>query len=315
MVCAFEDAGFDIKDQIMWVYGQGFPKSYNISKGFDKQAGVEREIIGKKKKLQSYGDGVNNIYGSDPDKGGIQLITAPTTDLAKQWDGFGTALKPTHEPIMVAQKPIEKNYCYNVEKWGVGGLNIDGCRIELNGEVVPINKLENWSGFGEEKRPDYEQEINTKGRYPSNTIFDEVCANILDDQSGFSKGSIAKRNKSSGNTFGTNNSRPSLPDLGYLDEGGASRFFYCAKANKKDRTENGQIENSHPTVKPTELMKQLIKMVTPPEGINLDICEGSGTSGKASVLLSKEGYKVKHIGFENDEESYKTAIKRIKLNL
>lgn len=324
MVCAFEDAGFEIKDQIMWVYSQGFPKSYNISKGFDKQAGAEREVIGKYQlpngqKWNLKQDEDNSVEHSKPSftsSGTRKLdITAPTTDLAKQWDGFGTALKPTHEPIMMAQKPIEKNYCYNVQKWGVGGLNIDGSRIELNGEIVPINVLEKWSGFGEEDRPNYEATQNTKGRYPANTIFDEECGELLNEQSGMLKSGKDKnptKKKVSG--FFGQKMRYYSAESNYGDSGGASRFFYCAKSSQKDRTENGQVENKHPTVKPTMLMMHLIKLVTPPNGINLDICEGTGTSIKASLLLTKEGYPVNHIGFENDPDSYETALKRADVN-
>lgn len=319
MVCGFEDAGFKIKDQIMWVYGQGFPKNYNISKGFDKKAGVKRKIVGTKQ--HSKKGFQDNLYAKDPANRnntkvfgyGEEQITTPSTDLAKQWDGWGTSLKPTHEPIMMAQKPIEKNYCYNVEKWGVGGLYIDGNRIELDGEVVPINKLKNWSGFGQEKRPDYKPTINKKGRWPANTIFDEEAGRMLDQQSGFSKSTIGKpRGTYKKGMFA--NSKFNKVGTEHNDKGGASRFYYCAKANKKDRTENGQIENTHATVKPTSLMKHLIKLVTPPNGINLDICEGSGSSAKACLQLRKDGYAVSHIGFENNLESYKIALKRIELN-
>lgn len=278
MVCAFEDAGFEIKDQIMWCYSQGFPKSRDIGKGFDKQNKPE---------------------------------------LSKQWDGWGTNLKPTHEPIMMAQKPIEKDYCFNAQKWGVGGLNIDGTRIELNGEVVPINVLENWSGFGEEDRPNYTPTINTQGRYTPNTIFDEVTGEMLNEQSGIKKGS-GKSYNYSGNEYDTENIfsidvKPKS-NSAIFDGGGASRFYYCAKSSQKDRTENGKVENNHATVKPTMLMQHLIKLVTPIGETNLDICEGSGTSMKASLLLAKEGYFVNHIGFENDPDSYETALKRQKLN-
>lgn len=318
MVCAFEDAGFEIKDQIMWVYSQGFPKSYNISKGFDKQAGAKGEVIGEKLLWgHNAGSGAasfsKNKYEGQTGITRTEDILAPSTDLAKQWDGFGTALKPTHEPIMVAQKPIEKNYCYNVQKWGVGGLNIDGTRIELNGEIVPINVLEKWSGFGEEDKPNYEATQNTKGRYPANTIFDEECGEILNKQSGFSKSRIGKPRGTYKQAMFAN-SQFNKVGLEHNDEGGASRFFYCAKSSQKDRTENGQIENVHPTVKPTMLMQHLIKLVTPLNGVNVDICEGTGTSTKASLLLTKEGYPVNHIGFENDPDSYETALKRQKLN-
>ena len=325
MVCAFEDAGFEIKDQIDWIYAQGFPKSYNISKGFDKQAGAKREVIGKyqlpngqKWNLrQDVDDSIEHAEPSFTSSGTRKLdITAPSTDLAKQWDGWGTALKPTHEPIMLAQKPIEKNYCYNVQKWGVGGLNIDGSRIELNGEIVPINVLEKWSGFGEEDKPNYEATQNTKGRYPANTMFDEEAGKELDEQSGITQSSPVGFKgvawKHSGNT---KDERTSLDyQNSFTDKGGASRFFYCAKSSQKDRTENHQIENNHATVKPTTLMTHLIKLVTPPDGVNLDICEGSGTSMKACLWLEKDGYKVNHIGFENDVDSYETALKRQEIN-
>ena len=328
MVCAFEDAGFEIKDQIDWIYAQGFPKSYNISKGFDKQAGAKREVIGKyqlpngqKWNLrQDVDDSIEHAEPSFTSSGTRKLdITAPTTDLAKQWNGWGTALKPTHEPIMLAQKPIEKNYCYNVQKWGVGGLNIDGSRIELNGEIVPINVLENWSGFGEEDSPDYKATVNNKGRYPANTIFDEDAGKVLDEQSGVLKGDSPNRKprRSNNNNFKFYAQEDNLQGIqsgGFSDVGGASRFYYCAKSSQKDRTENGQIENNHATVKPTTLMTHLIKLVTPPNGINLDICEGSGTSMKACLWLEKDGYKVNHIGFENDVDSYETALKRQEIN-
>jgi DNA modification methylase len=325
MVCAFEDAGFEIKDQIMWVYSQGFPKSYNISKGFDKKVGAEREVIfqsnrgsgAQPSKLNNHSTGDTGIGYADG-SGKIFNITAPSTDLAKQFDGYGTALKPTHEPIMLAQKTIEKNYCHNVEKWGVGGLNIDGSRIELNGEIVPINKLENWSGFGEEDKPDYEATINNKGRHPANTIFDEDMGKMLDEQSGYRpSGSFPKNNNTGfGGVYRGSTKRDGMvqTERKVDNGGGASRFYYCAKSSQKDRTENGQIENIHPTVKPTMLMKHLIKLVTPVNGTNLDICEGSGTSAKACLQLSKEGYAINHIGFENDSSSYETALKRIELN-
>ncbi len=313
MVCGFEDAGFEIKDQIMWCYGQGFPKSYNISKGFDKKAGVRGEFLGNIKGMAKQNPEWNGTAKGRKEncfKSEYELL-APSTDLAKQWDGWGTAMKPTHEPIMVAQKPIEKNYCYNVEKWGVGGLNIDGCRIELNGEIVPINVLEKWSGFGEEDKPNYEATINTKGRYPTNTIFDETCAKILDEQSGFLKSNLCKNpSNCEGNTWG-GTIQTNRGERGYDDSGGASRFFYVAKASQKERTENHKIENTHPTVKPISLITQLVKLVTPPNGISLDICEGSGSHALSCIDLSKNDYPVNYIGFENDTDSVKTANERI----
>ncbi|HHW90957.1 MAG TPA: site-specific DNA-methyltransferase, partial [Clostridiales bacterium] len=135
MTCAIEDAGFEIRDCIQWLYGSGFPKSHDISKAIDKKLGAERKVIARKKKLQSYGYEGNNVYGGDVDRGGIQEITAPATPEAQEWEGWGTHLKPANEPIVLARKPIsEKTIADNVLKWGTGGINIDDCRIELQEE-------------------------------------------------------------------------------------------------------------------------------------------------------------------------------------
>ena len=319
MVCGFEDAGFTIKDQIMWVYGQGFPKNFNIGKGM-KALKLTGGTSPRNLRKSRMGEDYKPTGQIDYRKGRMfssEIENDNTVEkVDNQWNGWGTALKPTHEPIMLAQKPIEKNYCYNVQKWGVGGLNIDGSRIELNGEIVPINVLEKWSGFGEEDKPNYEATQNTKGRYPANTMFDEEAGKELDEQSGITQSSPVGFKgvawKHSGNT---KDERTSLDyQNSFTDKGGASRFFYCAKSSQKDRTENHQIENNHATVKPTTLMTHLIKLVTPPDGVNLDICEGSGTSMKACLWLEKDGYKVNHIGFENDVDSYETALKRQEIN-
>lgn len=289
LVCAFEDAGFEIKDEMQWIYASGFPKSYNISKGFDKQ----------------------------------QL-----NELSEQWDGWGTSLKPAQEPIMVCQKPIEKNYCYNTEKHGVGGLNINDCRVEYRNEAdlklvkAKCNFTENSRsiGFGTEESlygtgstplTQARDCVKEEGRFPANIIFDEEAVKLLDEQSGERPSGKANGDAKVGET---SNGVIAPMRRGNLisrnDTGGASRFFYCPKASKKDKTENGLINNTHVTVKPTELIKYLVKLVTPPQGICLDICEGSGTHVKAVLELNKEGFDFNYIGFENDEESYKIACKR-----
>jgi DNA modification methylase len=128
MACAIEDAGFEIRDTIQWLYGSGFPKSHDVSKGIDRAAGAEREIVGQRKKLESYGP--NEVYGDGPDHGGIQIITAPATEAARQWEGWGTALKPACEPIVLARKPLsERTVAANVLRWGCGALNIRACRV------------------------------------------------------------------------------------------------------------------------------------------------------------------------------------------
>jgi site-specific DNA-methyltransferase (adenine-specific) len=157
---------------------------------------------------------------------------------------------------------------------------------------------------------------NDGGRFPANIIFDEEAGKLLDEQSGITKSGKVKENKESYN--GNSNTGflrgKTTTENQYGDEGGASRFFYCAKASKKDRNENGLIENTHPTVKPTELIKYLVKLVTPKDGICLDICEGSGTHVKAILQLNKEGFDFNYIGFENDEESFNIACQRENVN-
>jgi len=300
LVVNIEDAGFEIRDQIMWLHGQGFPKSHNVSKSIDKKLGKERNVVGvgKSKGMQgcskrNFDQGARPYVKGIPNQESEYPITTPASPEAIQWDGWGTALKPANEPICLARKPIsEKTIVDNVLKWGVGGIFIDGCRIELNGEIVPINKLENWSGFGGEIRPDYEQTQNTEGRFPANVIFDEEAGGMLDEQSGVSKSNI--RPPSGGKILNpeTGWNANSIVDKtirGHADSGGASRFFYCAKVSKKERNlglPEGLI-NDHPTAKPISLMQWLIRLVTPPNGIVLDPFMGSGSTGCAAVLENK----------------------------
>ena len=186
MTVNIEDAGFDIRDSIAWMHGQGFPKSRNLG------------------------------------------------------EGRGTALKPAMELIAVARKPFKGSCTNNVEEWGTGGLNIDACRI--GDDEIQVNRLEEWSGFGQKERPDYTP-TTVKGRFPANVILDEEAGEVLDGQSD-----------------------------------GASRFFYCPKVNKRERGDN----NNHPTVKPLKLMEHLCRLVTPKNGTVLDPFMGSGTTGKAA---------------------------------
>jgi len=398
--CAFEDAGFEIRDEIQWIYGSGFPKSYNISKGFDKRKGgalladeimqylkeyrikkgvsvsqldkevfegttkysrwyedrndgrlptiddwlklkeylnfdnkydslieqAEREKVGEYKQFRSDDGSWATNKNGDMFKSGEKIIniTLPSTELARQWDGWGTALKPAQEPIMVAQKPIEKNYCYNIEKYGVGGINIDDCRIPFSenddkriGKGYKHNAKAGLE-IGEHKdnaKGEAQQLHNDNGRFPANIIFNEEAGSLLDKQSGILKsGSNCVRSKEGSFLEHGGLSKAGDVQITYGDEGGASRFFYCAKATKKDKNENGLINNTHVTVKPTELIKYLVKLVTPNDGICLDICEGSGTHVKAILQLNKEGFNFNYIGFENDEESYKIAKEREKIN-
>jgi site-specific DNA-methyltransferase (adenine-specific) len=170
MAVRIEDAGFEIRDMIAWVYGSGFPKSLDISKQIDKAAGAEREVVGRGNGGLHHKASVTNFANWDTDhsaKG--HDITAPAPPEAKQWDGWGTSLKPSFEPITIARKPLIGTVAANVLAYGTGGINIDGCRVETE-EEIPINKLESWSGFGQKVQPDYKQEVNSKGRWPANLI-------------------------------------------------------------------------------------------------------------------------------------------------
>lgn len=257
---AIEEAGFEIRDMIQWLYGQGFPKSLDISKQIDKLQGKERAISGLDKKFGRADSGIYNYNnGSKEDRYVFERKDIPVSEEAQQWDGWGTALKPANEPIVLARKPIsEKSVALNVLKWGTGGINIDDSRIELNGEIIPINVLESWSGFGEEDRPAYTPTTNIKGRFPANVILDEEAGKILDEQ-----------------------------------REGASRFFYASKASPKERKEY----NTHATVKPIALMEYLIKLITPANGIVLEPFMGSGTTILACKRL---GYSVVGIELEKD---------------
>lgn len=324
MAVAIEDAGFQIRDQIMWVYGSGFPKSHNISKGIDKAAGAEREVIGEMKNPATPRVGTFNASFDEA------FITAPATAAAQQWDGWGTALKPAHEPMVLARKPLEGTVANNVLTFGTGGLNIDGSRV--GSEVMPSSTGEVLSnGKYSDKVWDTPEKT---GRFPANFIHDgsdEVVA--LFPQGGAS-------GKASGPTMtgeSTSNSRGKFNGVEdspfYNDSGSAARFFYCAKASKRDRNEglegfevkkagsmaggedkreNGRSHlpnfsaNHHPTVKPTSLMQYLVRLVTPPNGIVLDPFMGSGSTGKACAY---EGFDF--IGIDQSAEYVAIAQARI----
>lgn len=310
MVVNIEDAGFEIRDCIQWLYGSGFPKSTDVSKRIDKEAGAEREVIGQK----DVGPDMRGGNFKTSENRMVADITSASTDSAKQWQGWGTALKPANEPICVARKPLEKGLTVaeNVLKYGTGAINIDGCRIatsaEENAELNRPNKrpAENASGFMTSTSREF---TPAQGRWPANIILDEAAAEMLDEQSGICK-SAGLYKKEKLNTFEPENA---LFKLGYQtnkyagEQGGASRFFYVAKSSKSDRSSNGLVNNIHPTCKPTKLMQYLIKLVTPPNGIVLDPFMGSGSTGVAARSLD-----FKFIGCEMNDDYFEIAEKRIK---
>jgi site-specific DNA-methyltransferase (adenine-specific) len=283
MVVNIEDAGFEIRDQIMWLYGSGFPKSHNIGKSIDKMEGNEREIVGKMRAGQT-AMGQGSAWNKHENRTELEITIGES-----EWEGWGTALKPANEPICLARKPLsEKSVAENVLKHGTGGINIDGCRVNLqNKEDRKESTAKNQhADFGTKPMTnnnvygDYSmvqpQNYNPQGRFPANIILDEEAGKLLDEQS---------------------------------DNGGASRFFYCAKASKSDRNDGCEVElkqNFHPTVKPTELMRYLLRLITPPNGIVLDPFMGSGSTGKGAIL---EGFDF--IGMELDPEYVEIAKARI----
>jgi DNA modification methylase len=295
LAVAIEDAGFEIRDMVQWIYGQGFPKSHDVSKGIDRAAGAEREIIGKSNRHGGGIVGNGSSYELPPE---IHSITAPATDSARQWQGWGTALKPANEPICLARKPLsEKTVAANVLKWGTGAINVDGCRVDSGGEAIAAHKgggnRNVLGGTGGESLNGYlsgdaGKFLNTQGRWPANVITDgseEVVKGFPDDgrkppqpRNGGFRSEDARR----GNVDFKSGCRPTLPvDRG--DSGSAARFFYSAKASKVDRA-----GSKHPTVKPIKLMQYLARLVTPPGGTLLDPFAGSGTTGVAAL---REGFK------------------------
>lgn len=251
MCIALRMAGFEYRDATMWLYGSGFPKSLDISKALDKAAGAEREVLATKKKLQSYGRDTAAGYGGDIDRGGTMPITTPATDAAKQWSGWGTALKPAWEPVILIRKPLEKGLSVskNVLKWGTGGINVDGSRIgneERVNKGVPSYRGPTGTFSGQGELP-IRTDKTAIGRFPANLVFshaehctdgqcDIECAiRALDEQSGISKSMGGSRG--AGGKHGRLSPISAQPDVkpGFGDSGGASRFFYCAKVSKSER--------------------------------------------------------------------------------
>lgn len=314
MAVRIEDAGFEIRDQIMWIYGSGFPKSHNIGKAVDKIEGNEREVVGEKVR-GSVEEGLKNgVTYSKANPNNKALFGYGTETLTKgnsDWEGWGTALKPAHEPIVMARKPFSGTVADNVLEWGTGGINIDGCRIETVTENDPNHRkptnikhgsydnTKNVYGNSFNGRPI--ENLNPQGRFPANIILDEEAGKILDEQSGFSESTSTKI----GYTAEDNIFFKGLCNkvtVRHNDAGGASRFFYCPKTSKSDRSEG----NIHPTVKPTDLMGYLIRLVTPKGGVVLDPFMGSGSTGKGAV---REG--MVFIGIERESEYFEIAEARI----
>jgi DNA modification methylase len=281
MAVAIEDAGFEIRDSIHWVYGSGFPKSLDVSKAIDKAAGAEREVTGPKP-YTNQNIKNNHLHAGHENVREQTYFTTPATDAAKQWSGWGTALKPAHEPIVLARKPLNGTVAQNVQEHGTGAINIDGCRV--GSEILPA-QVAGQATIGTFERKHMITPERT-GRWPANIIFDEAAGAELDEQSDME----------------------------------TSRFFYCPKPGKKERNagldklkaktageatdredgsaglnspragagRTGGSKNFHPTVKPVELMRYLCRLITPSGGTVLDPFLGSGTTAVAATL---EGFQ------------------------
>jgi site-specific DNA-methyltransferase (adenine-specific) len=343
-----ESVGFEIRDQIMWLYGSGFPKSYNIGKAMDKLQGKKREVVGKrehptlKDKSKIYRQSNTQYHSGNTIKDEWD-VTAPATDEAKQWEGWGTALKPAHEPIVMARKPLSENtVAENVLKHGTGGINIDESRVDGLPPSRPqpkfgVKEPERYNFATGEGRIGEMSNPENKGRFPANIIHDgseEVLEGF--PETGKSAGGRSYQNTNKMYEGGWDGGEGSKIDPGFGDSGSAARFFYCAKvsrterhigfeqtqANKRPRGEafganqredgnlltvsTKSLGNNHPTVKPVALMKYLITLITPKGGKVLDPFNGSGSTGMACVEL---GYE--YTGCELDPDYIEISKARI----
>ena len=277
LACAIEDAGWEIRDCLSWLYGSGFPKSLDVSKAIDKAAGAEREVgpidPARAGRIVNQKDDYETEAGWSAGNRRV-TIDPPATDAAREWQGWGTALKPAWEPIILARKPLVGTVAANVLAHGTGAINVDGCRIDVEdgaalgrNNKIGNNGWKNSSGGKNAQALRIDAGLPQQGRWPANVALDEEAAAMLDEQSG-----------------------------------GASRFFYTSKASRRERGEG----NTHPTVKPLSLMRWLVKLVTPPGGVVLDPFAGSGTT-----LLAAQSEGFDAIGIEREAEYVEIIKKRI----
>jgi hypothetical protein len=361
LVVNVEDAGFEIRDQLLWLFGSGFPKSMNVSMAIDDAAGAERPVIGERTLTgnAAYEEGGVQLIGSDTrgtNAKKVVPVTGPATELAKAWNGYGTALKPAVEPAVLARKPLDGTVAENVAKWGVGALAIDACRIGREegdrtdyGRDSTLERTDDTAALGKfkESTPYTPDE---GGRWPANVILDEVAGAMLDAQTGDRPSTLTGRadpkkkhanpadpNTERGSMFGNAKAKGTAV---YADSGGASRFFYCPKANRKERdigcedlptlsggqatgrkddsagTKNpragagrgGGAKNFHPTVKPIALCEYLARLIMPanPDAILVPF---SG-SGSEMIGALRAGWPVV-VGIERENPYVEIARRRI----
>lgn len=374
MSVAIRFAGFENRDTIRadtgppalgWLYGSGFPKSLNVGKAIDDAAGVEREVVGTKhvsRRLNPEDVREHNYSVGTIGAGADISVTAPTTDAAKQWDGWGTALKPAWEVILVFRKPLNGTVAANVQEHGTGAINVDACRVAF------ANKEEEEESKSKNRHSEYESNLTRKnityqsmageredydppGRWPANVVLahaEDCCEETecapgcpvaeLDAQSGILKSGALDRSKITASNLLYGSAPKELRGTYAANVGGASRFFYTAKTSTKEREagldgfpvktggeltdrqdgtnglnspragagRRGGRRNTHPTVKPLALMRWLVKLVTPPDGVVLDPFAGSGSTGCAAALEGRH-----FMGIELEAESAAIARARI----
>lgn len=360
MAVRIEDVGFEIRDMIAWVYGSGFPKSLDVSKAIDKAAGAEREVLGtvdprgafdgRERKSAAINTNWRGAEGRDDVRDlSKKDVTAPATEAARQWQGWGTALKPALEPITMARKPFASTVAANVLEYGAGALNIDGCRVatddDLNGGAYSNGSKDPDDATSYATGVNAGEFVQPTGRWPANLIHDgsaEVRATFPPAKG--QQGDLTGHSKPRGNGI-HGDMAPAHDAIARIEsDTSAARFFYCAKASKADREEGldgapdrvlamsnqakaelarGNMhegesgmntakvrKNHHPTVKPTDLMAYLCRLVTPPGGVVLDPFMGSGSTGKAAL---REGFGF--IGCEMSPEYMAIASARIEAAL
>ncbi|SIC96811.1 DNA-methyltransferase [Mycobacteroides abscessus] len=292
LTTGIEDAGLEIRDSIAWLYGSGFPKSLDVSKAIDKAAGAERGVVGTHHRHGGGSAGSGSMLGSLGTDSELPL-TAPATVAAKRWQGWGTALKPSFEPIVVARKPLSGTVAQNVLEHGTGALNIDACRVTTGDALVrpSVQRHDNevlGKGLGAGAQ------VEPAGRWPTNVVLDEHQAEALDRQtgvlhSGTMRAGTDRQPRAGGTIYGAD-ARNFVPADTYGDSGGASRFFpvfrYEAKAPTSERPNADGVQ--HPTVKPLDLMRWLVRLVTPVGAVVLEPFAGSGTTAEACVLEDRQ---------------------------
>jgi site-specific DNA-methyltransferase (adenine-specific) len=337
MAVRIEDAGFEIRDMIAWVYGSGFPKSLNIGKAVDKLQGNEREFVGTRQVPDQRGGGISSERTIET--GGVKTRETTDTKGTSEWEGWGTALKPALEPITVARKPLsEKTVAENVLKWGTGGINIDGSRVGTtgarnNGNSKGTEGSNSIGVYGKAIKQDYNM-----GRFPANLIHDGSDEVVELFPNSKSSNAVRKNNgKLDDKTYGKYNA---VDSFGFDDSGSSARFFYCAKASKSERNRGceeleekdkagkdfrpnhaekaelgedgnpfgrwGKIKNNHPTVKPIALMEYLVKLVSKENAVVLDPFAGSG-----STLLACKNLNRNYIGIEREADYIEIINKRL----